>query len=388
MSIPVIDLAALTEATLAELIGISETQTLEFKGDTYGTNDQARRELCKDVSAMANSGGGDIVVGMAEQDHVATSITGLSSANAQAEIQRLQNIISMAIEPPIIGVRFRVIELNGGKQAIVIRVPRSLDLPHRVTHSGVNRFYVRRTADTYEAGMLELRRMFELAGAEFDKADEFRSNRLNRLEQGLEPFPLRGRDEGYWVLHIVPFGMARHMSAFDLASLKDDWIKFQPIGSQSSGRTYVAEGFVVYRAGTECYGYTAILRTGAIEAATSHLFLSHFKEQGKKRIQVKNLANDVVAAVTGYMNALRSLGATGPWIVMLSLMQCKEAELIVPQGQYATDTAIGLPLVDLSMSLPPVLVDQQSTRVEIIDALRPMLDALWQGAGLPQCDLK
>src|SRR5207302_281178 len=157
MSIPVVDLAAITQNMLVELIGLAETQTLEFKGETYGANDQARRELCKDVSAMANSAGGDIVLGLAEEDHVATALSGIGGANAHAEIQRLQNIVSMAIEPPVFGVRFHPVDVEGGKQVIIIRVPRSLDLPHRVTHGGVNKFYVRRTADTYEAGMSELR---------------------------------------------------------------------------------------------------------------------------------------------------------------------------------------------------------------------------------------
>jgi predicted HTH transcriptional regulator len=59
--VPVANLAVLSEPLLANLVGIAESETLEFKRDTYGTSDRAKQELCKDVSALANTVGGDIV---------------------------------------------------------------------------------------------------------------------------------------------------------------------------------------------------------------------------------------------------------------------------------------------------------------------------------------
>src|SRR5689334_3680640 len=133
MPIPVADIGSVTEASLQALVGIAESQTLEFKRDTYGSNDRSKQELCKDVSGLANTNGGDLVLGMQEANSAASAVTGINCQDVQAEIQRLQNIVSMAIEPPVSGLRFHAVSLQGGKTAIVIRVPQSMDLPHRVT---------------------------------------------------------------------------------------------------------------------------------------------------------------------------------------------------------------------------------------------------------------
>jgi hypothetical protein len=120
---------------------------------------------------------------MDEVDGVASALVGFECANVQSEIQRLQNTILMAIEPNVPGVQFQPLRLANGRIALLIRVPRSLDLPHRVTHSRINRFYLRRTADTFEASLLELRRMFELARNEFDRAEQFHAEQIARIER-------------------------------------------------------------------------------------------------------------------------------------------------------------------------------------------------------------
>jgi predicted HTH transcriptional regulator len=88
MPIAVADLTSVSEATLTALIGITENETLEFKKQSYGGSDGDRRELCKDVSALANSTGGDIILGVEETDGVASSIVGLKDVDVGGEIQR------------------------------------------------------------------------------------------------------------------------------------------------------------------------------------------------------------------------------------------------------------------------------------------------------------
>jgi hypothetical protein len=42
MPVPIADLSMVTEQILADLVGIAESETLEFKLDTYGTSDRAK----------------------------------------------------------------------------------------------------------------------------------------------------------------------------------------------------------------------------------------------------------------------------------------------------------------------------------------------------------
>lgn len=121
MPVLIADLSTVTEQAPADLVGVAEDETLEFKRDTSGTAGNARRELCKDVSALANTRGGDIVLGIDEVDAVASAIVELDCADINGEIQRLQNIISMAIEPVVLSVRFRSIPISNGQPALFIR---------------------------------------------------------------------------------------------------------------------------------------------------------------------------------------------------------------------------------------------------------------------------
>ena len=58
---------------------VQETQTLEFKRDVYPTNDDGKREMLRDISAMANSYGGDILLGVDEsEDGVASQVVGVA----------------------------------------------------------------------------------------------------------------------------------------------------------------------------------------------------------------------------------------------------------------------------------------------------------------------
>jgi predicted HTH transcriptional regulator len=62
-----------TRADLERLIaeGITESLTLDYKASpSLGKADKQRDELCKDVTAFANSAGGQIVYGMVDDKQV------------------------------------------------------------------------------------------------------------------------------------------------------------------------------------------------------------------------------------------------------------------------------------------------------------------------------
>lgn len=384
MPIPIADLGKVTEAMLTSLVGIAESDTLEFKRESYGSDDKSKRELCKDISALANVSGGDIILGMDERDGVAASLIGFQCADVNAEIQRLQNIVSMAIEPRISGVQFRALTLSNGSSALVIRVPRSRDLPHRVTHSGINRFYVRRTADTFEASLTELRRMFELAGSEFDNAERFCQQRIARVAGNRESLLLGSKNEGYYLLHIVPFGMSHRGASFDLSQMEPHG--FAPLGEvMGYDWRHGPDGFMVYSrvaGSSECYSYTTVMRSGAVEAARGRLFLS--KRDDGPRINAMTVGKEISRGLKEYIQNLRQRGASGPWIVTMTFCGCHTARLLVPRREWHTDVSLGLPITDPAFSLPSILIEGQTTAEEFASAATPMLDALWQAAGMPR----
>ena len=48
--------------------GCPESSTLEFKQVLPGKSDKDKREFCKDVVALANADGGDLVYGVKEEE--------------------------------------------------------------------------------------------------------------------------------------------------------------------------------------------------------------------------------------------------------------------------------------------------------------------------------
>src|SRR5687768_14126573 len=152
---------------LAELVEgqVPEGLHLDYKRDTYGTSDADKKELLKDVSAFANVNGGHIVIGMDEAEGIASNLCGFKPADIDVEVSPLDQIIRTGIEPRIPGCRLKSVRLANQSHAIVIRIPRSWRLPHRVCAQNSNRFFVRNSAGAHEAGMDELRNLFTFSAS-------------------------------------------------------------------------------------------------------------------------------------------------------------------------------------------------------------------------------
>ena len=176
------DFDSITESDFQELVDaqVPEGLRLDFKLTIYGRTDSEKRELLKDISALANSHGGHLVIGIEETEGVATNVIGIGvDIDADAEILRMEQILRNAIDPPISGVRIRPIPLAVGRKALLLRIPRSWNPPHRVTAQGINRFFIRHSAGVHEPSIEELRALFNQSATALEKARQFRNNRIS-----------------------------------------------------------------------------------------------------------------------------------------------------------------------------------------------------------------
>jgi predicted HTH transcriptional regulator len=84
---------------------VQETFDLDFKRDLYGNSDGAKRELAADVAAMANSGGGLIILGIDEDEHACAQAAPGALAD-DADVTRILQIVGSLVAPvPDIDVR-------------------------------------------------------------------------------------------------------------------------------------------------------------------------------------------------------------------------------------------------------------------------------------------
>src|SRR5581483_4382480 len=77
-----------------------EGKTVDYKRDLYGSRDEDKKELLKDVSSFANTQGGDLLIGVDEDRGLPAAIPGVG-VDPDKEKLRLEEIIRRGIEPRI-----------------------------------------------------------------------------------------------------------------------------------------------------------------------------------------------------------------------------------------------------------------------------------------------
>lgn len=135
-----------TEKRLGNFIrsGIEESLTLEYKSsEALERTDYRKREITKDVSAMANSAGGVIVYGIREhgtgdKGHLPEKITPVDRSEYPREW--LEQVIN-SIRPRIDGIVIHSVKLSSGSNdvAYVVEIPQS----HTAHQASNHRYYKR-----------------------------------------------------------------------------------------------------------------------------------------------------------------------------------------------------------------------------------------------------
>ncbi len=204
-------LEEIVEADLRTLVDARapESRTLEFKLKPWpklpdGEQDKkSKAEFVKDVTAFANCIGGDIVVGVKTEQGAAVALEGFESADIDADIRRLSQVVEAQTDPPLSHVRMQPIRLENGKAAMVIRVPRSWIGPHRVRLD--REFYIRNSVGVSPMDTWQLRSAF-LATAVEKEMRQFRLERLTLIQQAAStnPYPPL-RESVRVVLHFLPW---------------------------------------------------------------------------------------------------------------------------------------------------------------------------------------
>lgn len=134
--------ASLTAATCADLKRLIEGRVVEdvdidFKSELHKDG----QELAVDVAAMANTVGGVLVIGMAEEDGVATGLKPcpLSDEDTNRMRQWLAELVAPYVSTDII----RVADADGARGCYLVVVERSPSAPHAVRKGATLRYYQR-----------------------------------------------------------------------------------------------------------------------------------------------------------------------------------------------------------------------------------------------------
>lgn len=355
--------------------GAIETVSLDFKEEIDLSTEHGKDELAADVSAFANSVGGDLLIGVSERENGekkghATAAEGVELENADPFLLRIQGILQERIEPRIQGVRIQPVQVSPGHYVIAIRVPRSWQL-HAVRRNRAYAVYARNANGKYPLDFSQIRDAFVLGANASERAMAWRAERIARIAAGDAPRPLVARPKV--VLHVIPISAfsGRGRSKLDLAKLAGG---IKAIGASAANSTYNVDGLLKYDISPEGSDeYVQVYRDGRIEALSAGL-----SRKGENVYFTAAVAPLIIEAVAKYGDMLRHVGLAGPTLVALAIVDGKGVAIKTREvGLSPIDRDVALlPEVDL----PEIPVDKQ----EIASLLRPLLDAFFQSGGHAQ----
>jgi Putative DNA-binding domain len=369
------------KATINTLVRdkVSEHRSLDYKVIFPGNSDDEKREFLSDVSSFANSSGGDLVYGVADErddNNKATGVPsvaeGIALTNIGDQIARLEASSRDGIAPRIQGIRFQSIEGFSKGPVIVMRVPKSWAGPHMVTFKQHSRFYSRNSTGKYPLDVAEIRTAFVESTSVGERLRSFRVERLGRAIEGDTAVPL---GEGVKLLfHMVPISSVSPYVVRDVtANAAKIGPAFAPIEATSYGGRFNLDGF--YVAG-EPSAYVQVFRSGAIEAGKGRV--ANTDQIAHQSLPSWKIERNIIDAAGRFLSAIKDLNLPLPAFAMLTLIGVKGYQMASGNAPFYEYGTIHRDV----LSLPEIMIEDFG--IDLSWLLRPMFDAMWQAAGFPR----
>jgi Putative DNA-binding domain len=164
---------------------VPEAFDLDYKSELYGALERDKQAVATDVAALANTAGGLLILGIAEDDQArAASAPGVSLADA--EERRITSIVGSRVVPLPAFEFLRIEDQPGsGHGLMLIAVPRSLLAPHAVIVNEGLRYPRRNGTTTRYLSEPEVaaayRDRFAAAHRQADRAQQAETEAIARL---------------------------------------------------------------------------------------------------------------------------------------------------------------------------------------------------------------
>lgn len=356
----------------------NEGRNLDYKKMLLLKNPKSAEDFRKDVSAFANSTGGDLIIGIAEEDGTPQELCGfdLGPTTPEQYQNALVEILQSRVKPRVQGIAIRVLPLANGKSAAIIRVPKSFARPHQIEIGNKDfQFWFRHDRTNQRMDIDELRNVILSSEALTERLRSFRTERLGNIVSGQTPIALL--DCTKIVMHLVPLNAFEMTSRYELAPLLQSRIDLlTPIyGRFHDAPRHNFDGLLAHdKWGNEVAAgsYVQVFGNGVIESVEGRLF----SYSDSKGLDMTLIEEYLYHALERYLKVQQKLGVSPPAVLMLSLLGISGYYVAVEHSHtYYQDKVIH----EDNLLLPEEVIDNLDSIAEKI--MKPLFDRVWNAAG-------
>jgi len=313
-----LDIANITEATLQGLIQdrIFESKELEYKDYSFvdgKIEDRVKTKLMQEIVAFANTYGGQIVIGIKEdQDQLPTEISGTNAKIGDFDgwLSSFRQIVLSRIRPHLHGIECTPVSLQDGDLAIVITVPKSLARPHSFWNGNKDEFFIRHANGIAYMDIDDLRNAFLYSDSIQTRIQRFKQDRISMLVSG-ETIPNLS-NKGKLVIYIIPEWSFESGNTIDLKKAQESGL-FWGIASSTGNNRYNSDGYCIFHTDFKTHmveTYSQLFHNGIIEAVEARLFSNYRPNQVYNWSKYQDA---VFEALLSYEKLLSKLGVPKPW---------------------------------------------------------------------------
>lgn len=377
---------------------VKEDTRLDYKLTLPDRNDKGRVEFLRDISAFANTNGGYLIYGIQEEEidgnktGVAEKIVGIEALNTNELQLWMENLIRTSIEPRLVGIEFKGIPISTSHAVLIVRVPRSWNLPHVISYGNHWRFYARNSAGNYQMDVTQLKDSFSLGNTITEKLEQKRSERLAIIKQKYQTGKMQ--PVSTLVIHIQPFDSLRPEYSIDTLKAKLD-TKNLPLGyGIKCDPIFNFDGLII----KDKYNYLQIFNSGVTEEVNTKI------SSDENVINAKYLDLTIFKTVGWRMALLKSLNIESPLMIQVSLLGIGNHKIQSRYlfNQYFNDIVLPNLIDRPDLITKPIFVESLSNLIlegsnkqngeEVINCWRtaeviakPALDSIWNAFGIERC---
>ncbi len=298
-----------------------EDNNLEYKGSLDTSNKDHKRKILKTISSFANTNGGLLIYGIDEKNGIPSELGGIKVDNKDQLGIWIEDYIRGNSEPRIPSLEIEFINKTDSNNVfILVKVPRSWNLPHRVSMGpNTQKFYIRRGRFSEEMDYFELKNTFNLSETLVEKIRTFREERISSILSNETPIFLKNGAK--IVLHIIPINAFYPGQKYEIDKIIPYPHRLKAMNAYYPSLRYNFDGLLGIEATSEdepAYGYVQLYRNGIIESTSTEFFDNDNKLISNGPYEIK-----VVQSLSEYLETYKMLNVEFPIFIFLSIVGVK-----------------------------------------------------------------